>query len=189
MKNIIPEPGRVLSKEPKRVEIIGNEIAIFAHDVHQAIFHQTMYYSNNRALSRYKPHDQSLRFPKTVEIAETIWKVLAAGYLLDNYELSDDFKLLVNELQQVKRIDLLPDEHPDRCVAVYYPQSPSLTIDPEFHGFRDKVDKLGGVYETSDCSWRFPLTVIGLLAIEFSSPVYYHSERFLREFDPIDCGF
>lgn len=166
----------------KKVKIIDNEIAIFAPDAHQATADQTIYESNNRALSRYEPHDQSLRFPKTAENAKTIWEILAA-----DYEFSDNFRLLVNKFKQMKRIDLLFDEHPDRCVAVYYPQSPSLAANPEFFWFREKVDS--GVYEPFDNSWRFPLTVIRLLAIEFSSPAYQHSERFLREFDPIDCGF
>jgi hypothetical protein len=164
---------------PKRVEIINNEIAIFT--VYDGWANLNFSVPGFR---RIENSDSSLRFPTTVKTAQIIWENLPA-----DYEFSDDFSLLVNELQQVKRIDLLLDEHPDRCVAVYYPQNPSLTIDPEFFWFCDKVDKLGGLYEASDNSWRFSLTVIGLLAIEFSSPAYHHSERFLREFDPIDCGF
>lgn len=77
-------------KNPKRVEIIGDEIAVFAPSADQVNADQAIYYSNNQALSHYDPHDQSLRFPKTAETAETIWESLPA-----DYELSDDFRLLV----------------------------------------------------------------------------------------------
>ena len=164
--------------DPKRVEIIGNEIAVFTTHEDQASM------SFEVSSFRFEHLDNSWRFPKTVKTVATILENLPA-----NYELSDDFRSLVNEFKQVKRIDLFPDEHPDRCGAAYYPQNPSLTINPEFFWFREKVDRLGGVYKSFDCSWRFPLTVIGLLLIEFPSPAYQHSERFLREFDPIDCGF
>jgi hypothetical protein len=164
---------------PKRVEIINNEIAIFT--VYDGWANLNFSVPGFR---RIENSDNSLRFPTTVKTAQIIWENLPA-----NFEFSYDFRLLLNKFKQVKRIDLLPDEQPNHCVAVYYPQNPTLAIDPEFFWFRDKVDKLGGVYEPSDNSWRFPLTVIGLLAIEFASPAYNHSERFLREFDPIDCGF
>jgi hypothetical protein len=198
---------RSLLVTQKRVEIIGNEIAIFAPDAHQATADQEIYESNNRALSRYEPHDQSLRFPKTTENAETIWEVLSADA---DYVFSDDFKsfckarqrveiidgeiavfllypdcaslriqepkgryndadrsfryslsdalaltpllppkierspefcellaeaIRQNEYKQMKRIDLLLDEHPDHCVAVYYPRENAATIDPEYFHF------------------------------------------------------
>jgi hypothetical protein len=183
-----------LYETPKRVEIIDNEIAIFAPSADQVTADQTIYYSNDQALSRYEPHDQSLRFPKTSENVETILEVLAA-----DYELSVDFRLLAaavtqNESKQMKRIDLLSDEHPDRCVAVYFPRHPNFYIDPDFLPHMEKITKLRLTYEqavylAADDSWRFPLAAINDLQLAFPTPDYHHSKSFLKEFDLIDCGF
>lgn len=173
---------RALYKSPQRVEIIDGEIAVFLPYPDRASIELAT------PKGRYNEADRSFRYWLSDALA---LNVLLSGEI----EKSPEFLELLasaaeqKDISQTKRIDLLPDEHPDRCVAVYFPSDPSKTVDPEFFWFRDKVDRLGGVHEPSDNSWRFPLTVIGLLLIDFPAPAYHHSERFLKEFDPIDCGF
>lgn len=74
-----------LYKNPKRVEIIGNEIALFSQ-----FYGDLTNLEFQLSGSRFESDDNSLRFPKTAETAETIWENLPA-----DYELSEDFRLLV----------------------------------------------------------------------------------------------
>lgn len=180
-------------KNPKRVEIIDNEIAIFAPSAHQAILDQVIYHSNDQALSHYESHDQSLRFPKTAKNAETIWKILSADFTAD-FDLSPEFLTLgnVQESQNENaatascyvppRVDLLLDEHPERCIVV------SGFTDADQY-FSSKVSHLDGVFSESDNSWRFSLATLPLLLVYFPAPDYQHSDILKREFEPIECGF
>lgn len=81
-----------LYKNPKRVEVIGDEIAIFSYSGGTKalcdIGLSGSFYQSKE--SRFDLSDDSIRFPKTVENAETIWELLPA-----DYELSDEFRLLV----------------------------------------------------------------------------------------------
>lgn len=76
-----------LYKNPKRVEIIGNEIAVFIPYADRANMHFVTFEFLD---SRFENSDNSIRFPKTAETAESIWENLPA-----DYELSEDFRLLV----------------------------------------------------------------------------------------------
>lgn len=180
-------------RNPKRVEIIDDEIAIFAPSAHQATLDQVMYYSDDRALSRYEPHDQSLRFPKTAKNAETMWGILSADFT-DEFDLSPEFLALVNvqesHLEKAAAascsvrllVDLLLDEHPERCIVV------SGFTDADQH-FKCKVSHLDGVFNELDNSWRFCLATLPLLLVYFPAPDYQHSDTLKREFEPIECGF
>lgn len=181
-------------KNRKRVEIIDDEIAIFAPSAHQAIVDQVMYYSNDQALSHYEPHDQSLRFPKTPKNAETIWEILSADFTTE-FNLSFEFLALVNVQQSPLKkveaaesgyvlplVDLLLDEHPERCIVV----SGFTDGDQDFFC---KVSHLDGVFNELDNSWRFSLATLPLLLVYFPAPDYQHSDTLRREFEPIECGF
>lgn len=171
-------------KNPKKVEIIDDEIAIFAPSADQAI-----YYSNDQALSRCEPHDQSLRFPKIAKNAETIWEILSADFdvspeflALANVQESQLEKVAITSCHARPLVDLLLNEHPDRCIVV------SGFTDGDQH-FSCKVSHLDGVYNESDNTWRFSLATLPLLLVYFSTPDYRHSDTLKREFEPIECGF
>lgn len=72
-----------LYKNPKRIEVIGNEIAVFVP------YADRVSHTNNEHC-RFEPLDGSIRYPKTPETAERIWETTPA-----DYHLSDEFRLLV----------------------------------------------------------------------------------------------
>lgn len=169
-------------KNPKRIEIIGNEIAVFIP--YAGIFSHV-----DNEHCRFEPSDGSIRYPKTPETAERIWKTTPA-----DFKLSPDFLAFVNVQESQSEnaaatycsvpplVNLLLDEHPERCIAV------SGFTDADEH-FKCKVSHLDGVFNESDNSWRFSLATLSLLLVYFPAPDYQHSDILKKEFEPIECGF
>lgn len=118
--------------------------------------------------------DRSWRFPLSL-LPEVI-----EAFPEENYHYSEAFKKAA--VRNKPRVDLILDEHPDRCIAVV-----GSSVD-DVH-FDRKVSDLGGIYNESDNTWRFSLKVVGLILCYFPSTDYSHSESLLDEFKPIQCGF
>jgi hypothetical protein len=95
---------------------------------------------------------------------------------------SDAFKQAVTPAIAPPQVDLLRDEHPERCIVV------SGCTDADKY-FKCKVSHLDGVYNEFDNTWRFCLDTLPLLLAYFPSPDYTHSEALFNEFKPIECGF
>lgn len=127
----------------------------------------------------YEPRDRSWRFP------------ISEIYMLDLHfpepEFSHDenfskaFDPTVYANQSTKRVEILLDAHPDEMVAIYAPYNDIPTL----YG----ILTLKAHYVSDDQSWRCSISVIDSVREAFPSPEYHHSEEFLRQFEPIDCGF
>lgn len=170
-----------LYKNPKRIEIIGNEIAIFTP------YADRMSHADSKSC-RFEPSNSSIRYPKTTGTAKKKLESLPA-----DFDLSPEFSALVNVQESQPRnataacsvpllVDLLLDEHPERCIVV------SGSTDADEH-FKCKVSHLDGVFNDSDNTWRFSLATLPLLLVYFPAPDYKHSDTLKGEFEPIECGF
>lgn len=126
--------------------------------------------------AHYVSDDRSWRFPLSL-LSEVI-----EAFPEGDYQYSEAFKKAVTFVTAPPRVDLLRDEHPDRCIVVS-----GFTDADEY--FKCKVSHLDGVYNESDNTWRFCLDTLPLLLAYFPSPDYTHSETLLDEFKPIECGF
>lgn len=80
-----------------------------------------------------------------------------------------------------KRVDILLDAHPDEMVAIYASYKDFSTL--------EGILRLKAHYVSDDRSWRCSISVIDSVREAFPSPEYHHSEVFLKQFEPIDCGF
>ena len=170
-------------KIEKRVMLLPNEhkdrmIAVFGlpefpnHDV-------VLLGKIKKSKGTYEPSDRSWRF----SISEI--------YMLDLHfpepEFSHDenfskaFDPTVYAKQLNKRVDILLDAHPDEMVAIYAPYNDIPTL----HG----ILKLKAHYVSDDRSWRCSISAIDSVREAFPSPEYRHSEEFVRQLEPIDCGF
>lgn len=169
-------------KNPKRIEIIGNEIAVF-------IPYADLVNHTDTEYCRFELSDKSIRYPKTAETAERIWKTTPADFYVSpeflalvNVQESQTEKAAVTSCFVPPLVDLLLDERPERCIVI------SGFTDVDQH-FSCKVSYLDGVYNELDNSWRFSLATLPLLFVYFPAPDYQHSDTLKREFEPIECGF
>ena|SRR4028119_544454 len=165
-----------LKKPVLRVDLLADaepdeQIAIYAPYDHiptmQAIVNLKAHYVSD---------DRSWRLPVSM-LSEVV-----EAFPEDNYHYTVAFLKATEVLKNKPQVDLILDEHPDRCIAVVG----SSVDDVQF--FR-KVSDLGGVYNESDNTWRFSLKTVGLIVCYFPSSDYSHSEALLNEFKPIQCGF
>ena len=126
--------------------------------------------------AHYVSDDHSWRLPLSM-LSEVVEE-----FPESNYQYSEVFKKAVASAIAPPQVDLLRDEHPERCIVVT-----GFTNADEY--FECKVSHLDGVYSEFDKTWRFCLDTLPLLLAYFPSPDYTHSEALLNEFKPIECGF
>lgn len=130
---------------------------------------------------KYRPIDKSWRFP-CLEIYRLDLHFPEPQFTHDeNFKIHFDAKYSILAQQLTKRVEILSSAHPDEMVALYAPLNDTATL--------NAVIKLKAHYVSDDQSWRFPLSAIESVRGAFPSPEYHHSDSFLKEFEPIDCGF
>lgn len=129
----------------------------------------------------YEPSDRSWRFPVS-EICMLDLNFPEPEFSHDeNFSKAFDLDPTVYANQSTKRVDILLDAHPDEMVAIYAPYNHLPTL--------KGIVKLKAHYVSDDKSWRCSISAIDSVREAFPSPEYHHSEEFLRQLEPIDCGF